>query len=132
VPARRADVEGGAAVRGLGDLEYGYLQARWLPGADAGAGAARDAGLARAQVTLLFSADGAFARGGEPCPFKLEELADVQVNAFDETLTAVVEESDCDTCARIALPKQLDLDDGAEDLLAWFARLASGLRGDTT
>lgn len=47
-------------------------------------------------------------------------ILDEETNAFDTTLTGIVLDCECDACARIMLPKQLDLEDGAEDLLAWF------------
>jgi hypothetical protein len=47
-------------------------------------------------------------------------LPDEEVNALDETVVQVLEQTDCNTVSQILLPKQLHLDDGAEDLLVWF------------
>jgi hypothetical protein len=47
-------------------------------------------------------------------------VTDEIINAFDDQMINVITEIDCDTCMKIYLPKQLQLDDGAEDLLMWF------------
>jgi hypothetical protein len=72
------------------------------------------------QVTLLYFNSSIFATAAPGCPFRMLPIVDEETNAFDATLTSLVLDSECDACARILLPKQLDLEDGAVDLLAWF------------
>lgn len=100
VPQRRGEAAQEANKRALGDLEYGNLQ-----------------------VLLLFSAGGPFSDPESDCPFTVEPVTDEQSNAFDDVLVSVISQCDCDTIWSIKLPKQLHLDDGAYDLLDWFAAI---------
>jgi hypothetical protein len=54
-------------------------------------------------------------------------LDDERLNALPETTAEVIASSDCDSVAVIRLPKQLELDDGAADLLDWFKRTVAEL-----
>ena len=74
----------------------------------------------RVQIVLLHNAGGAFSAPPEPCPFRMTPMPDEDVDALDDNVATVLQQADCDTCSQILLPKQLHLDDGAEDLLLWF------------
>jgi hypothetical protein len=68
----------------------------------------------------MHMAAGSYSTPEEPCPFRMVPLSDEEVNSLDENVVQVLEQCDCDTVSQIFLPKQLHLDDGAEDLLVWF------------
>ena len=72
------------------------------------------------QIILMYNSSGAFAAPNEPCPFRCIPLSDEEINDFDSQLVQLVTDTDCDTCVKLYLPKQLQLDDGAEDVLQWF------------
>ena len=73
----------------------------------------------------MYSSSGAFAAPNEPCPFRCIPLSDEETNALDAYIVSLVKASDADALVKIYLPKQLQLDDGAEDLLQWFKDTSS-------
>jgi hypothetical protein len=80
------------------------------------------------QIILLYDSAGPFAMPNEPCPFRCIPVPDEQINTFDEVLASLVAQLDkCDACMKVYLPKQLRLDDGAEDLLEWFKETSGHL-----
>lgn len=82
----------------------------------------------RLQIVLLYNSVGPFAAPNEVCPFRCMPMTDEEIDAFDEHLASLLRRLDCDACSSIYLPKQLQLDDGAEDLLMWFKE-TTGLFG---
>jgi hypothetical protein len=68
----------------------------------------------------MYNSMGGFEAEKESCPFPWKPLSEQEIDAFDEHLRSLVKQSDADSFAVIPFPKQLELDEGADELLMWF------------